>query len=163
MISGKMIVFPVFVCILKNSLKIFYSVWSNVKWKKIKFQKQQTHHRNPPQTTIGKPINPTNPQTHHHSKPTITTNPQTHHESIFRNAIKPTNPLTRKIKQKWKTKNGRRLQIGRNRWRTTATTRRPPANHHRDPPGIKPQTTTRDPLEQKPTTLTHRKPVTHQK
>ena len=91
--------------------------------KKKKFQKQQTHHRNPPQTTIGKPINPTNPQTHHHSKPTITTNPQTHHESIFRNAIKPTNPLTRKIKQKWKKK----------KWKEIADRQKPLENHRNNP------------------------------
>ena len=49
-ISGKMIVFPVFVCILENSLKNIFQRLGQRKMKKRKNHKplqMQTHHRNP--------------------------------------------------------------------------------------------------------------------
>ena len=82
--SGKIIVFPVFDCILENGLKniLLCLEQSKMKEKKRKENsethcKVQTHHRNPPiinrkppsqQTQqTSKPTNPANPQTHHHS------------------------------------------------------------------------------------------------
>jgi hypothetical protein len=51
MISGKIIFFPVFDCILENSLKNIFQCLGQRKMKKKKNQKpqqMQTHHRKPP-------------------------------------------------------------------------------------------------------------------
>ena len=77
-----MIIFPVFVYISENSLKIFYSVWSNVKWKKKNFRNSKpTASVYPPSQSTANHHKKTL-QSHHHSKATIT---QTHHH-------RPTNP-----------------------------------------------------------------------
>ena len=88
MISGKIIVFPVFDCILENSLKNILQCLEQCKMKKKKKKKKRNPLQsanplpqstdNQPQTTIT--ANPANPQT---SKPTNPANPQTHHHSTF--------------------------------------------------------------------------------
>ena len=71
MISRKMFVFPVFVCILKNALKIFYSVWFNVKMKNKTHPNTTGMDKKPTTTSASHPTNPppprqATPQTHHH-------------------------------------------------------------------------------------------------
>ena len=100
MISGKIIVFPVFDCILENSLK---NILQCLEQRKMKIKenletycKVQTHHRNPPiinskpaSQQTRKPTNPANPQTHKSSKPT---NPPSQH---VRAQVPPRRPQSR--------------------------------------------------------------------
>jgi hypothetical protein len=99
MISGKIIVFPVFDCILENSLKNILQCLEQRKMKKENSEthcKVQTHHHNPP--IINR--KPPSQQTHKPSKPTTTsptappstTSSPTHHQQT-RN---PANPQTHK-------------------------------------------------------------------
>ena len=89
MISGKIIVFPVFDCILENSLK---NILQCLEQRKMKIKenletycKVQTHHRNPPIINSKPPSQQTrkhaNPQTQQTRKPTNPANLQTHHHS----------------------------------------------------------------------------------
>ena len=130
MISGKMIVFPVFVCILENNLKIFYSVWSNVKWKK----KNSETANPPPQSTANhhrkthKPNKPTNPpsqQTLHHNKPT---NPPWKHFSECNQTHKSPNKKnqTKMKNKKWKEIADRQKPLENHRNNPSPTSKSPP-------------------------------------
>ncbi len=72
MILGKIIVFPVFDCILENSLKNILQCLEERKMKKRKFRNPLQSANPPLQSTDNQPqttiiANPANPQTHHHS------------------------------------------------------------------------------------------------
>ena len=55
MISGKIIFFLCLVASQKIVWKIFYSIWSNVKWKKKKFRNPLQNANPPPQSTVNPP------------------------------------------------------------------------------------------------------------
>ena len=88
MISGKIILFLCLIAFWKIVWKIFSNVWSNVKWKKEKIRnplQMQTHHHNPPQTTIKKPTNPPSQQNPlnqtHRNPPQSTAKPTANHHN----------------------------------------------------------------------------------
>ena len=90
MISGKIIFFLCLIAFWKIVWKIFSNVWSNVKWKKEKIKnplQMQTHHHNPPQTTIKKPTNPPSQQNPlnqtHRNPPQSTANHHNHEQHRF--------------------------------------------------------------------------------
>jgi hypothetical protein len=100
MISGKIIVFPVFDCILENSLKNILQCLEQRKMKKENSEthcKVQTHHHNP--LIINR--KPPSQQTHKPSKPTTTsptappstTSSPTHHPQT-QQTRNPANPKT---------------------------------------------------------------------